>query len=89
MLFVKSLLSLALLAPTTLAASLPVLEARVDRPTGGPASAKITIYIGPKTQPSVSTLPDPATAGTFTIVNIAKLQCAIVSIPSAARSPRA
>ncbi|KAJ8118066.1 hypothetical protein OPT61_g873 [Boeremia exigua] len=52
------------------------------KPTGGPASAQVTIYSGPYTCASAdSPPPKDGSAGTAKVVNIAETQCVIVNIP--------
>ncbi|KAF1930611.1 uncharacterized protein M421DRAFT_418909 [Didymella exigua CBS 183.55] len=52
------------------------------KPTGGPATAQVTIYSGPYTCASADQPPPKdGSAGTSKIVNIAETQCIVVSIP--------
>ncbi|GAB7332637.1 hypothetical protein MBLNU13_g04401t1 [Cladosporium sp. NU13] len=52
------------------------------KPTGGPASASVTIYSGPATCPDPNTPPPTdGSAGTAKTVSITENACAIVNIP--------
>jgi hypothetical protein len=58
------------------------MEPRAGKPTGGPASAQITIYNGPFTCSNLVTPPPKdGSAGFNTTVTVAETQCAIINIP--------
>ena len=57
-------------------------DKRAGKPTGGPASMSVTIYSGPATCASASTVPDSSTAGTVTTISLAENSCVITPFPA-------
>ncbi|ORY14546.1 hypothetical protein BCR34DRAFT_585718 [Clohesyomyces aquaticus] len=51
------------------------------KPTGGPASASVTIYSGPYTCTDPDAAPPAGSAGTAKTVTVTENACAIVNIP--------
>ncbi|OCL13987.1 hypothetical protein AOQ84DRAFT_385039 [Glonium stellatum] len=70
-------LSFTALAAVSISSAIPA-----GKPTGGPASASVTIYSGPYTCTDPNTPPPTdGSAGTSTIVSTTETQCVIVNVP--------
>lgn len=77
------MLSILACISTTTAVKIPIeISPRSGKPTGGPASAQITVYNGPFTCINLVTPPlKDGSAGVNTTVTLAETQCAILKIP--------
>ncbi|KAH7355397.1 hypothetical protein BKA65DRAFT_535628 [Rhexocercosporidium sp. MPI-PUGE-AT-0058] len=64
---------------TSLSLASPIVQRA--KPTGGPASAKITIYTAYTCTSSTTVPPTDGSAGASNTVTIAEATCAIISIP--------